>query len=222
MTSFPLLPLAVAVVIVFGLRRWKPGAGMIAALAMVLWFLVVFALAKLGVLAKFEELPPKIPMVAFGAIAVGLVVSRIEVVKEALAAMPAWWAVALQTFRLPLELALYWLFTVGLMPSQMTFSGRNFDVLVGLTAPVMAFLMATKRAPRWLEWAWQVFAVGLLVNVVSIAVTSAPGPQHLDWPGGPLTIVAQWPYALLPGFLVPVAVLGHVLAISKLSRRAQP
>ncbi len=218
MSPFLLLPVLLAVVILFALRRARAGAELIPAIAMAAWFGVVFALERAGVLSKLEELPPKIPLLAFGAIGLALVISRVSVVKQALAVMPAWWPVALQTFRAPLELALYSLFVVGLLPQQMTFEGRNFDVLVGVTAPVMAFLIATKRAPRWLQWAWQLGSVALLVNVVSIAITSAPGPLHLDWVGAPLTIVAQWPYALLPAFMVPVAALGHVLAISKLVR----
>ncbi len=218
MSPFLLLPVLLAVVILFAFRRARPGAELIPALAIAAWFAVVFALERAGVLAKLEEMPPKIPLLAFGAIGLGVVISRVSVVKQALEVMPAWWPVALQTFRAPLELALYSLFVVGLLPEQMTFTGRNFDVLVGVTAPVMAFLMATKRAPRWLQWAWQAGSVALLINVVSIAITSAPGPLHLDWMGAPLTIVGQWPYALLPAFMVPVAALGHVLAISKLLR----
>lgn len=218
--SFVLLPLLLAVVILVALRRVKHGAEAFPAVAIVAWFAVVFALAKSGLLGKFEDLPPKIPMVALGGVAVGLFVARISAVKEALVAMPPWWPVALQTFRAPLEVGLYLLFAAGLLPEQMTFAGRNFDVLVGLTAPVMAWLIATGRAPRWAQWAWQAAAIGLLINVISIAVTSAPGPLHREWPGLPLTSVAQWPYALLPGFFVPIAVLGHVLSIWKLSSRA--
>ncbi|MDP3158108.1 MAG: hypothetical protein Q8N23_35885 [Archangium sp.] len=218
MSPFLLLPVLLAVVLLFAFRRARPGAELIPALAIAAWFAVVFALERAGMLAKLEEMPPKIPLLAFGAIGLGLGLSRVKVVKQALEMMPAWWPVALQTFRAPLELALYSLFVVGLLPEQMTFTGRNFDVLVGVTAPVMAFLIATKRAPRWLQWAWQLGSVALLVNVVSIAITSAPGPLHLDSMGAPLTIVAQWPYALLPSFMVPVAALGHVLAIGKLLR----
>lgn len=218
MSLFLLLPVLLAVVILLALRRAKPGAELVPALAIAAWFAVVFALERAGVFSKLEEMPPKIPLLAFGAMGLAWVISRVKGVKQALEVMPAWWEVALQTFRAPLELALYSLFVVGLLPEQMTFAGRNFDVLVGVTAPVMAFLMATKRAPRWLQWAWQLGSVALLVNVVSIAITSAPGPLHLDWMGAPLTIVAQWPYALLPAFMVPVAALGHALAISRLVR----
>lgn len=213
--TFLVLSVVVAAVVVTALRRALP------AVAVLAWFGVVYGLAASGVLGAFERMPPKIPLVALSAVGIALLVSRVAAVKEALRVMPSWWPVAFQTFRAPLEVALYLLFTAGQLPEQMTFAGRNFDVLVGVSAPVMAFLIATKRAPPWVQWLWQLAAVGLLINVVSIAITSAPGPLHLDWPGAPLTIVAQWPYALLPGFLVPCAVLGHVLAISKLRGNAQ-
>ncbi|MDP1829303.1 MAG: hypothetical protein Q8L48_38920 [Archangium sp.] len=169
-----MLALLVAGLIVFALK----GARWIAAVALLAWFGVVFGLAASGVLGAFERMPPKIPLVALGAVGVGLLVSRVAAVKEALRVMPSWWPVALQTFRAPLELALYLLFTSGQLPEQMTFAGRNFDVLVGLSAPVMAFLIATKRAPAWSQWLWQLGAVALLINVVGIAITSAPGPLH--------------------------------------------
>src|SRR4051794_33742583 len=112
--TFVLLPLLLAVVILLALRKIKHGAEAFPSVAIVAWFGVVFALAKSGLLGKFEELPPKIPMLAFGGIGVGLFIARMATVKEALRAMPAWWPVALQTFRAPLELGLYALFTAGL------------------------------------------------------------------------------------------------------------
>ena len=224
--TFILLPVVLTVIVVFGLRLLRRGADVVALVAMLSWAAVVSSLAQGGVLAKFDVMPPKLPLVAISAVGLALLVGRVGVVKEALRAMPDWWAVALQTFRFPLELGLYGLFAAGQLPEQMTFAGQNFDVLVGLTAPLAAYFIATKQLPRWAQWAWQAFAIALLVNVLRIAITSAPGPLHASWPGAPLTIVAQWPYALLPGFLVPLAVLGHVVAISKLLQRkdasAQP
>jgi hypothetical protein len=219
MNVFQLLPVVVAAAIVFGLRRVRLGSELIPGVVMVAWFAIVLVLAQTGALAQFDKLPPRIPFIALGGVALGLVVSRVGPVKEALRAMPDWWPVALMSFRAPLEVGLYALFAEKLLPEQMTFSGRNFDILVGLSAPVIALLMWKGRAPKWLQWAFQIFGVALLVNVIGIAITSAPGPLHRDWPGEPLTVVAHWPYALLPGFLVPVAVLGHILAIAKLVRR---
>jgi hypothetical protein len=217
---FLLLPLWVAVLIVAAFHRVRPRAAWIVGGALAAWFALVTVLAVAGVLSEFETMPPRVPVLAFGAIALGVGLSRLREVRAALDEMPAWWPVAIQGFRFPLELALFALFTTGLMPEQMTFSGRNFDVLVGVSAPVMAWAMATGRAPRVLQLAWQAGAVGLLVNVVSIAITSVPGPMRGAWPGEPLTVVTTWPYALLPGFLVPVAALGHLAAVRAIWKRA--
>ena len=214
--TFILLPVVLAAIVVFCLRLLRRGADVVVLTAMLTWAAVLSSLAEGGVLSNFEAPPPKIPFIAIAAVVFALLIGRVHVVKEALREMPDWWAVALQTFRFPLELGLYGLFAAGQMPVQMTFAGQNFDVLVGLTAPLMAFFIANKLLPKWAQWAWQAFAISLLVNVVRIAITSAPGPLHANWPGAPLTIVANWPYVLLPGFLVPMAVLGHVLAIARL------
>lgn len=216
--AFLVAPVLLAGLILFSLHRLRAGAARWPALATLAWFCGVFVLARAGVLARLEALPPRLPLLALGFVAVGLALSRRREVREAVHAMPAWWPVALQSFRAPLEVGLYALFSAGLMPRQMTFAGANLDLLVGLSAPVMALLLAKRGAPRWLQAAWQLGAVALLINVVRIAVTSAPGPLHVAWPGEPLTVVAEWPFALIPAFFVPVATLGHVAALVKLAR----
>ena len=100
MNLFLILPVIVAVVILLGLRRLAPGAERIPAVAMASWFGLVFGLAQAGVLANFE-LPPKIPMIALGAMVLAVFVARTAAVKEALRVMPSWWPVALMTFRAP-------------------------------------------------------------------------------------------------------------------------
>ena len=39
--------------------------------------------------------------------------------------------------RIPVELVLFWLYLNGAAPELMTFEGRNFDILAGLSAPVI-------------------------------------------------------------------------------------
>lgn len=219
---FLTLPVLLAGVVLWALHAMRPGAAKIPALAIAGWFAFTLLLARSGVVADFAKMPPKIPLLALFAIASGVVIARTAAVRDALRTMPDWWPVAMQTFRAPLELGLYLLFAAGQLPEQMTFAGRNFDVLVGLSAPVLAVLMAKGHAPRALQWAWHFAALGLLVNVVTIAITSVPGPLHAAWPGAPLTIVAQWPYVWLPAFLVPMALLGHVAAIARLVKTRPP
>lgn len=49
----------------------------------------------------------------------------------------------LQTFRFPVELVLYWLYVASYIPSVMTFDGRNWDIITGITAPVIGFMYFT-------------------------------------------------------------------------------
>ncbi|MCZ4501165.1 MAG: hypothetical protein JWQ74_3722, partial [Marmoricola sp.] len=46
--------------------------------------------------------------------------------------------------RLPVELTLFWLFMHKGVPELMTFEGRNFDILSGITAPVMYYFVFVK------------------------------------------------------------------------------
>jgi len=124
--------------------------------------------------------------------------------RAVLDAVPRGALIALQTFRLPVELVLWRMCAAGVIPARMTFEGRNFDILVGLTAIPIALFAA--RRPR-LALAWHVASLGLLVNVVSIAVASAP---H---------IVGTFPFIWLPAFLVPVALLAHIGGIREVLRR---
>ncbi len=44
----------------------------------------------------------------------------------------------IHVIRIPVELTLYWLYLHKAVPRAMTFEGRNFDVLCGLTAPLFS------------------------------------------------------------------------------------
>jgi hypothetical protein len=124
--------------------------------------------------------------------------------------------VGFQAFRLPLELVMHHAATTGVMPPQMTFTGRNFDIVSGATALLVAPLLA-RGAPRWLAGAWNVLGFALLVAIIVIAVVSTPpihafgsDPAHLN------TWVALFPFVWLPAILVGAALLGHVVLLRAL------
>lgn len=51
--------------------------------------------------------------------------------------------------RVPVELVLLWLFLYKAVPQLMTFEGRNYDVLSGLSAPVVYYLAFRSRQLGW-------------------------------------------------------------------------
>lgn len=178
-----------------------------------LWLGGVALLSWSGALAVWTSSPPRVFLVPLTAFAVLLVLSRTSGFRALLTAVPPSWPIALGSFRVGVELILWALFLNGLVPEQMTFAGRNFDVLVGLSAPWVAFAVGSRRiGPGWILL-WNVFGLTMLANVVGTALTSVPGPLRLPWPGAPLTEIARWPMVWIPGFLVPLAVFLHVVSI---------
>jgi hypothetical protein len=147
------------------------------------------------------------------ALAGSLAVSRTATMRQLLARTPLAWPIAAQAFRVGVELILYALHLAGRAPVQVTFAGRNLDILVGLTAPVVAWLLLRGRAPAWAVAVWNVVSVGVLINTIGTVASSFPGPTHLDWPGTPFTAPATWPMVWLPAFLVPLALSLHVFSL---------
>jgi hypothetical protein len=62
--------------------------------------------------------------------------------------LPIWFLVGSQVFRLPLELLMHRAYIEGIMPVQMSYSGRNYDIVSGITAGVLG-LWLIWRAPRF-------------------------------------------------------------------------
>lgn len=127
------------------------------------------------------------------------------------------WVVAIQTFRLPLELIFVWLLALDLLPIQMTFEGRNFDVLVGLTAPFIAYFGYHKKIlPKWSLILWNFAGLALLANIVTVAILSAPTNFQVFTNLPHNTMVLQAPYHFIPFFFVPLALFGHLFALKRL------
>ena len=98
----------------------------------------------------------------------------------------------------------------------MTWHGWNFDVLTGLSAPLVAWLAARGRLGVRGIVVWNGAGLRLLANVVTIAILSTPTPLRVFANEPANTFVAAWPWVWLPTFLVPAALFGHLLAFRKL------
>ena len=177
------------------------------------WLGLTAMLAHYGVLSEWKAFPPTLPALPLFAFTCGMVVQRRPWFREVLAVIPPVWVVAFQTFRIGVEFAFWGIYAVGAAPRQVTFEGRNFDVLVGLTAPLVALAMARFNMGSRAIIAWNLFGLAVLANTIFTVITSVPGPQHLDWPGEPFTALAQWPIVWIPAFLAPLAIFLHVSSI---------
>lgn len=225
-----LLAAAIAALIVAGVRASARRSGLTeperrrvtvrAALGLGGWLGLSAALAGSGVLSDFDARPPRLMLVVVVAVALFVAAISNATAARLIAGAPRHWPIALQSMRVVIELGLWSLFALGKLPVHMTFEGRNFDVLVGLTAPVVALGVARGWIGTRGAVAWNVASLGLLANIVGIAVTTLPGPLHLDWPGVSNAIVTTPPFVWIPAFFVPVALFGHVLSLRQLLARS--
>jgi hypothetical protein len=194
------------------------GAG-IAATVQIVWLAITAALALSGRLASFDVLPPPMlfPIVVGGLLAVGVAASPFgrRIVDE----LPLAALIGFHSFRIPVEFVLWRLHREGVIPVQMSFEGRNFDVISGITALGLAIAATRGRLPTWLIAAWSLLGLGLLANIVQIAFRSAPGPLRA-YDGIPNLLPVTFPWIWLPTFLVASAIAGHGLVIRHLATRS--
>lgn len=182
--------------------------------ALALWLAATAALAGAGVFSDWTGRPPRLPLVPVVALLIVAVLRRTPAFRALVAATPRTWLVGVQTFRVGVELLLFGLFAAGRAPVQVTFEGRNLDVLVGLSAPLVTWSMR-RGAPAGVVVGWNLLGLAILGNTVFTVVTSIPGPLHLPWPGEPLTVLATWPWVWLPAFLAPLAVAAHLVSLGQ-------
>ncbi len=125
----------------------------------------------------------------------------------------------LHTVRIPVEIILYYLFVAKAIPEIMTFEGRNLDIIIGLTAPIVYYYgFVNKALPTSSLLLWNLIGVGLLFNIVVLAILSAPSPfQQLGF-GQPNVTITYFPYVWLPSVVVPIVFFSHFVAIRQLLR----
>lgn len=174
------------------------------ALGLTAWLgLVVLAVGS-GWLA---QLPMGGFPVLFGAVLVVSAGVALSPLGARLAGLPLGALVAFQAFRLPLELVLHNWAAQGTIPETMTWSGQNWDIVSGVVALAAAPWAGRHRA---LAWTANLVGAGLLLNVMRVAVMSAPVP--FGWGVTPPLLLAWYlPYALIGPVAVGGALAGHII-----------
>jgi hypothetical protein len=126
----------------------------------------------------------------------------------------------LHVIRIPVEMVLYWLFLSKAIPELMTFEGRNFDIVAGITAPIVAYFGFTKaKLGRQTILMWNIICLALLLNIVMNAFLSAPSPLQQFAFEQPNIAILNFPFSWLPTFVVPVVLFAHLVSIRQLLKK---
>jgi hypothetical protein len=181
------------------------------------WFLYAGLMSYFGVIKNLSMHPPGIAYIVVPVLLFLIFfVVRPSASARVTLAIPLWIILGTQCFRIGVELFLHQLWIEGLVPRMLTFEGANVDIYIGASAPLIAWL--TTRGRLRLALTWNALGLAALANVVSRAVLTAPGPLNLVHTEVPNLMMSTFPFLLIPGFFVPLAVVLHVLAIRTILR----
>ena len=192
----------------------------LAALATVAWIAVTFGVAASGRLS-FTSAPPTAGIVIVLSLSLAVAVGTSRLGLRLATGLPLAALIGAQAFRLPLELLLHRAYREGLMPVQMSYSGFNFDILTGLSAIVVALVLARKPGSLAVARVWNAGGTVLLVNILTIAVLSTPTPVRVFHNEPANEWIAHAPWVWLPTVFVVAAIIGHALVFRRLRHEAR-
>ena len=124
----------------------------------------------------------------------------------------------LHVVRIPVEIALYLFASQKAIPWSMTFEGHNFDIIFGITAPIVAILAFRKKVISMkVVRIWNVLG---LISVLIVVITGVGAIPNLQWWDGsqPNYAVMHFPGIWLPAFIVPVVIFSHLAFITGTAR----
>lgn len=182
------------------------------------WPVYLALLSVTGIL-NTVSLPPRLPVLvilpAFGVITYFFIAKRF---RNIISAFPIKFTVYYQSFRIFVELLILGAYLKGLGPVHVTFEGYNFDILAGISAPVIGIIAFRKgKVAVGLLEVWNICCLLLLANIIFIFNTLVLRPEMWGFASTPVSgMLFQLPYLFIAGAYMPTAVFMHVFSLVKL------
>lgn len=184
------------------------------------WLLLQGIVARSGFYEDTSGMPPRFVLAVLPTFAMMAILFFTKKGKQFIHSLDEAKLTLLHTVRIVVEMVLLWLFMAGTLPEVMTFEGRNFDILAGLTAPIIYYFGYQKqRLSRNVLLLWNVVCVLLLLNVVIHAIFALPSSFQQIAFDQPNIAVLHFPFIWLPSVVVPLVMFSHFVCIYKLLKR---
>lgn len=184
------------------------------------WSVLQMVVSLTGFYQKTDTLPPRFLLAVVPTLLLMIVLFSSKMGQKFIENLDLKALTYMHIVRIPVELTLLWLYQHGTIPEIMTFEGRNFDIISGITAPFVAYFGFTKKAlSSTIIIVWNVLCLILLFNIVITAVLSVQTPLQQIAFEQPNRAVLFFPFIWLPSVIVPLVLFAHLVTIKRLLKK---
>ena len=192
-------------------------------ITLLIWQLYIFIMTSSGALASYS-FPPRF---ALAFIVPSFIFTAVFIYKNRnnnwIQNIPQHWLIYIQTFRVLVETLFVFSVFQGILHKEASIEGYNFDMLLAFTAPIIGILVFNfKLLPKKCLIYWNYLGITVLASVIFVFMSSIYKPELYSSKTPLLPMKAfEYPYVLIAGFLMPLAVFIHVLSIVQLKNTEQ-
>lgn len=186
------------------------------------YFLLLCVLASGGFFLK-QTMPPRFVLIFLPMLLsiVFLTTAKTNKTLQFLARVPPSALILVQSFRILVEVLFLQFLKEKLIPEELSFHGRNYDLLIGVLALPVGYLYLKKyNFARKAGIAFNILGLLSLINIFSIVIFSLPSPFRIY---NTLYLPTYFPGVMIV-FLVSQAIYLHILSLKQLlaGRELQP
>jgi len=193
-------------------------------ITLIAWIIIQAFISRTGFYVVTDTIPPRFLLLVLPPLLLIVLTFILPRGRKFMTTLDQRWMAVLHVVRIPVEIVLFLLFIHKQVPQIMTFEGRNYDILSGITAPFILYFGYYKpQFGKTTLLLWNFVCLGLLFNIVIIAILAAPFPFQQFGFDQPNVAILHFPFVWLPCLVVPLVLFSHLVIIQQLlSRKSNP
>jgi len=198
----------------------KKKSAFIVAILLLLWHLFIFLISQTDLLMNYS-LPPRLvvffilPSFVFTG-----VLFYIHRKNKWIYRIPEHWIIFLQSFRIFVEVLLYYTAFEGILNPEVTIQGYNYDMIFGITAPIVGYsVVKNKKVGKEIAFYWNFIGLLVLTSIIGLFFISLYNPEVFGSKEPLISLTAmEFPYVLVASFMMPSAVFLHIWSLMQLKK----
>lgn len=183
---------------------------------LLVWYGTAYFLGNLGF---FGQRPLFVPNIIWAFVALLIFIKfalSSQFLQKVFDAVPIHWIMSLQVFRV-MGVGFLSLYIMKLIPGQFAVPTGLGDVIVGITAPIVAYIYTLKNSySKSLAIFWNWLGIADLTMSISLGILTYPEPMQVIATQISNAPIALHPLVMVPVFAVPLSVILHLFTLRAL------